>query len=290
MASPAGLDLELPAERPGHAPPPAIAASREAMAAAMAAGHWRTHPAPAEQMLGGVRVLRFRPPGEVRGQVLHFHGGGYRLGAPEIVGPYAAALAERCGVEVLCPAYRLAPDDPFPAGVNDGLAVLTALAGGGPLFLSGDSAGGGLAASLAVLANARGLALAGLVLLSPWLDLSVSAASYAANGATDPLFSYDSAKLAADLYLQGLAADHVLASPLLAPGDAFPPTLISVGDGEVLLDDSLSMAERLGAAGTPVDLTIVPGMTHTAVVRGLTLPGSPETFERVAAFIDARSG
>lgn len=283
----AGLDL--PAERSGRAAPPAILAAREAMAGAVAAGQWRTDPPPVEAWASGVRVLRFRPAnGAVRGRVLHFHGGGYRLGAPDYAGPYAAALAERCGVEVICPAYRLAPEHPFPAGLNDGLAVLTALAGEGgpPLILSGDSAGGGLAAALAVLAVGRGVALSGLVLLSAWLDLTVSAVSYAANAATDPLFSAESASLAADLYLQGEDARHPFASPLFAPVEGFPPVLLSVGEGEVLFDDAVAFGKRLRAEGVEVDYAPVAGMTHTAVVRGLDLPGAAETFGRVAGFVD----
>lgn len=282
--SAAGLDL--PPERPGHAAPEAIAATRAAMAKALAAGHWATDPAPAETWIGGVRVLRFSAPGAQRGTVLHFHGGGYRQGCPEMAGPYAAALAARCGVEVLSAAYRLAPEHPFPAGVNDGLTVIGALQIAGPLFLSGDSAGGGLAAALAVLAVERGYALAGLILHSPWLDLTVSAPSYASNGASDPLFSRESAAQAAMLYLHGQDARHPLASPLFAPVEGLPPVLLSVGEGEVLLDDAAAFAARLHA----VDYVPIAGMDHTAVVRGLGLPGAAETFERTAAFIDGILG
>lgn len=259
------------------------------MARAVAAGNWRTDPPPTEQWMEGVRVLRFHPPGIVRGTVLHFHGGGYRMGCPEIVGPYAAALARRCGVEVVCPAYRLAPEYPFPAGVKDGLAVLCELAGErrGPLILSGDSAGGGLAAALAALAGAEGVDLAGLILLSPWLDLTVSARSYDTNGGSDPLFSRESAKLAAQLYLQeGVEPDHPIASPIFGPITSFPSVLLNVGAGEVLFDDAYSLAARLRDADIEVELLAVAGMDHIAVVHGLTLPGAAETFDRVTAFIE----
>jgi acetyl esterase/lipase len=153
-------------------------------------------------------------------------------------------------------------------------------------LVSGDSAGGGLAASLTVLAVDRAIPIAGLILLSAWLDLRVTAVSYVANAATDPLFSTESASLAAELYLQGQAADHPLASPLFAPLEGFPPVLLSIGEGEVLLDDAAAMAGRLREAGRQVDYCPIAGMTHTAVVRGLTLPGAAETFERVVAFVD----
>lgn len=281
---------DLPLEQPGYAAPDAIAAARQAMAGAVSAGHWRTDPSPVEQWLDGVKVLRFRPSGVPRGTILHFHGGGYRMGCPEMVGPYAAALAERCSVEVICPAYRLAPENPFPAGVKDGLAVLKALEreGSCPIILSGDSAGGGLAASLAILAVKNGTMLAGLVLLSAWLDLSVSAPGYTTNAGSDPLFSSASAGLAAELYLQGhTPPSHPLASPLFANLAGLPPTLLSVGEGEVLVDDARTMNNRLHSAGVPVTFVPVAGMDHTAVVRGLSLPGAAETFEHVTTFIEA---
>ncbi len=126
----------------------------------------------------------------------------------------------------------------------------------------------------------------GLVLLSPWLDVRVTAPSYASNAATDPMFSTESASIAAELYLQGFDPTHPLASPLLAPIAAYPPTLISVGTGEVLRDDSLLFHEKLLTAGMNSRLSAVDGMEHVAVVRSLTMPGAAETFEAVAGFVD----
>ncbi|MDG2005275.1 MAG: alpha/beta hydrolase [Novosphingobium sp.] len=188
------------------------------------------------------------------------------------------------------PQYRLAPEGPFPAGLNDALAALEALseeAGDLPVIVGGDSAGGGLAASLGVLSQA-GLApkIDSLVLLSPWLDVTVSAPAYASNAATDPLFSKESADIAAELYLQGFDPRHPLASPLLAELDSFPPTLISVGTGEVLVDDSLRFHEKLLALGSQVELSAIDGMEHVAVVRGPEHTGSAETYEVIASFID----
>lgn len=283
-----GRALNTPVERSGRPAPAELAARRAGMAGAIAGGTWRTDPAPAELVLDGVRVLRFRPAGPARGLVLHLHGGGFRQGCPEMVGPYAAALAERCGVEVVCPAYRLAPEHPFPAGLNDAAKVYRALRreGGGPLIVSGDSAGGGLAASLTALVTSEGTAPAALVLLSAWLDLTVTAESYQANAATDPLFSRESAESAAELYLQGHAPTDPLASPLLAPLAAFPPTLVNFGDGEVLADDSRAFHAALRAAGVSAELHSVAGMDHVAVTRGATLVGAPETFATVTGFID----
>lgn len=282
--------IALPDERPGRAAPADLAERRAQMAGAIAAGVFATRSAPREQALGGVRVLRFAPDGAPRGLVLHLHGGGFRQGAPEFAGPFAEALAARCGVEVVLPQYRLAPEHPFPAGLADGLAVLRALAdkaGDVPLVLSGDSAGAGLAASLAVWSAANGgPRVAGLVLLSPWLDLTVSSPCYDANGPSDPLFSRASAEEAAALYLQGADPRHPLASLLFAPLAGLPPTLVSTGAGEVLLDDAERFHAALEAAGVPSRLSVVPGMDHVAVVRGTDLPGAAETFAQVAGFID----
>lgn len=281
--------LPLPPERAGYPAPPDLAERRKGIDAGLAAGTWRTVPEPAEMLLGGRRTLRFAPPGKARGRVIHFHGGAFRLGGPEIEGPFATALAARCGVEVVVPQYRLAPEHPFPAGLNDGMAALRSLVAEGsslPLVVSGDSAGGGLGASVSLLAAQEGIALAGLVMLSPWLDLTVSAPSYAANAASDPLFSRESAAAGAQLYLQGLDPQHPLASPLFAPPEAFPPVLISVGTGEVLADDSLRMHQRLCDAGVASELCALEGMEHVAVVRSMAMPGAAETFERIAAFVD----
>jgi acetyl esterase/lipase len=260
------------------------------MQAAVDAGAWKTKVPPVETTLGGLRTLRFRPEGMPRGFVLQLHGGGFRIGRPEFESLFAEALVQRCGVEVVVPQYRLAPEGPFPAGLTDALTALTALReeiGEVPLIVGGDSAGGGLAASLGVLTGAGGAPrIDGLVLLSPWLDLRVSSPCYASNAASDPMFSRESAEIAAELYLQGFDPAHPLASPLLAPITAYPPTLISVGTGEVLYDDSRLFHDKLTAAGIASRLSTIDGMEHVAVVRGLTLPGSAETFEAVADFVE----
>lgn len=274
----------LPPRRTGHAPPDELVPSREGLAKAVAAGAWATDPAPVEERIGGVRILRWGSA-EARATMLHFHGGGYRLGCPEMEGPFALRLAQRCRVEVVVPQYGLAPEQPFPNGLYDALAVLRATTGERPVFVSGGSAGGGLAAALALLAAAEGIALAGLTLHSPWLDLAVDAASYEENAALDALFSRASAESAAALYLQGHDCRDPLASPLLAEPHNFPPTLISVGTGEVLADDARSFAARLGEKA---DLLLVPGMEHVAVTRAPGSTGADQVFEAVCAFIETR--
>jgi acetyl esterase/lipase len=284
------MSIDLPPLRPGRPAPADLAERRGQMQAAVDAGAWKTTRPPLETTLGGLRTLRFQPEGQPRGYVLQLHGGGFRIGRPEFESLFAEALAERCGVEVVVPQYRLAPEGPFPAGLTDALTTLTALReeiGDAPLIVGGDSAGGGLAAGLGILAAAPSAPrVDGLVLLSPWLDLRVSAPCYAGNAASDPMFSKESADIAAELYLQGFDPAHPLASPLLAPIVAFPPTLISVGTGEVLYDDARLFHDKLTAAGGTSQLSAIDGMEHVAVVRGLTLPGSAETFEAVVDFVE----
>lgn len=279
--------VEAPPERPGH-PAPADLVARRAMIAA-AASSFAPTPGIAieEQTLGGVRVLRATPAAP-RATVLHFHGGGFRLGRPESSMGFGAALAARCGVEVIAPAYRLAPEHPFPAGLNDALAVATAVSGAGAmnLIISGDSAGGGLAAGLTRLALARGMRPIGLILLAAWLDMTATASSYVENAQRDALFSLQSATDASALYLQGHSALDPLASPLHGPVIGFPPALAVVSEHEVLRDDSVRFAEALAAAGRDVSLLRIADMEHVAVTRDPTLTGAAEAFEAVVAFVE----
>jgi epsilon-lactone hydrolase len=283
-----GAAIELPPERPGYPAWPDLALRRDSILKPIADGTWKTVSPTEETEFAGVAALCFRPKGAVRATILHFHGGGFRLGCPQMMSPFAAAFAESCGVEMVCPTYRLAPEHPFPAGLNDVRKVLSALReqGRGQVILAGDSAGGGLAASLTALCVAEGKPPAGLILLSAWLDLTVSSDCYESNAATDPLFSRAIAEQAVTAYLQGISAQHPLASPLLGSVGGFPPTFISVGDGEVLAEDSRRFHAALHAAGIAAELLEIPGMEHTAVARNPALAGAAETHAALTGFID----
>lgn len=280
---------DLPEERPGYPAPAGLAARRAASRAAL-----DTYPERecrlGDGRWGAVRALRFNPGGAARATVLHWHGGGFRLGSPEYAAPFAEALAAACDVEVICPEYRLAPEHPFPAGLNDGVAAIEgALAlGVGRLILSGDSAGGGLAASLAAICATRGIPLTGLILLSPWLDLTVTNACYAENAASDPVFSGASAAEAAGHYLQGHSASDPMASPLFARVRGFPPTYQCVGAGEVLAADAHAFHDRLTGAGRSARFSVIPDMEHVAVMRGQDLTGAAQVFAEVADFVRER--
>lgn len=283
--------ITIPPERPGRPADPDLAERRGQMQAGVDAGVWKTEKPPVETTLAGRRCLRFQPDGQPRGYLLQLHGGGFRIGRPEFESLFAEALVKRCGIEVVVPQYRLSPEAPFPSGLIDAHEALKALrteVGDATVIVGGDSAGGGLAAALGVLCNQPGEPrIDGLVLLSPWLDVRVTAATYASNAATDPMFSKESADNAAELYLQGFDPSHPLASPLLAPVEGLPPTMVSVGTGEVLLDDSLLFHEKLVKAGVKSTLSAIPGMDHVAVVLSLAKPGAAETFEEVVKLIES---
>ncbi len=155
-----------------------------------------------------------------------------------------------------------------------------------PVLLGGDSAGGGLATSLVVAALAADLPLPrGVILFSPWLDLTVSADSYGSRAQSDLLFSASSATAAADLYLQGWDPRDPLASPVLGDLHGFPPTLLFVGSEEVLLDDALALAHALSRAGSTVSLHAVAGMQHVWPTIWPELPESETALHLLAAFV-----
>lgn len=263
---------------------------REQIAQATMSGLWKTERQPEPVMLGTCEALHFQPATSAsRGVLLALHGGGFRQGAPETGSAFNEELVNRCAVSVFSLRYRLAPEFPFPAGLSDAwtaLGVLRRQHPGLPLVVCGDSAGGGLAAGLGLLSAAsENPPVDGVVLLSPWLDLTVQTATYEANASSDPLFSRAAAEAAARLYLQGEDARHPLASPLQADLQGYPPTLITVGSGEVLLDDSVQFAAKLRAHGVATKLEIIDGMDHVAVTRNLLLPGAAACFEHVAGFI-----
>lgn len=232
-------------------------------------------------VIGGVDCVVAGVPG-AQATLLYMHGGGFRLGEATTWTGLASRLAVAAGLRVVVPDYRLAPEHPFPAALHDIAAVYRALAGehGGPPLLGGDSAGGGLACSLALAARDAGVPSPGVILLSPWLDLSVTAESYASCAHSDQMFSRAAATEAAAQYLAGQDALTPLASPLHAPSLAdFPPVWITVAGGEVLRDDTLAFANRLAREGGTVTLSVRPALPH---VWPVMLPAAPETADSIA--------
>jgi acetyl esterase/lipase len=244
---------------------------------------------------GGVAAIWLQRNGGARDPVLaYFHGGGYRIGSARAWRAYGSHLALACRARVLLIDYRLAPEHPFPAAVEDAVAAVHWLLASGEaprrIVLGGDSAGGGLAAAALVALRDRGGPLpAGAVCLSPWADLTNRSRTYVTRAETDRLFSHKQAQEAAALYLAGQAADHPLASPVFADWRGLPPLLIHAGDVEVLLDDALCLASCARAAGVDVRLAVYPDMPHVWHISYPAFPEAVWAVEEVAAFVRERT-
>ena len=249
-----------------------------------AAERYPRHPqvAVARSSFGDIPCLVVTPE-TPKANMVWFHGGGFRIGSPEVSAGFASHLAARAGVRVILPFYTFAPEHPFPCALLDGAAVLNALDGDLPVMLGGDSAGGNLAA---VLARHNADDIAALVLLSPWLDLRLEAASYRTNREYDQLFSLDSAREAAALYLHGHDACDPDVSPVLADLDTMPASFIAAGAGEVLLDDSMEFARRLAAARRSVSLHILSTMRHVEAVLDPDSGDTQSVLDLACAFVD----
>lgn len=214
-----------------------------------------------------------RPEDELKdGIVLYLHGGGYTCGSLEYALGFASVLAAQCGVRVFALGYRLAPEHPFPAALDDALEayryLLTAGYLPGQIMLAGESAGGGLCCSLTLkLAELHMPLPCGMILISPWVDLTDSGDSYIRNEKADPSIVKDTL----DHYARMFADDpsDPLVSPLFGELTGFPPSLIFVGGDEVLLDDSVRLHEKLLKSGCKSELVVAEHMWHAYVLYGL---------------------
>lgn len=276
-------ELSLPAVRTGQRADEGLLARRAQMAGLAASQIVDPAPRLHEANIAGIPVVEAVPAAST-GFLLYAHGGGFRMGDAATWRGFASRLATASGLTVVVPDYGLAPENPFPNGLHDLAAVHHALqqaTAGLPYFLGGDSAGGGLACALTHAIVAAGQpAPSGLVLFSPWLDLTVVADSYDRCRQADVAFTRETALECAAQYLQGYSGDDPLASPLAGNVSRFPPTWIGVGGREVLLDDSLALARKLIAAGVAVDLRFEPAMLH---VWPMLMPDAPETAAAFAA-------
>ncbi|WP_162527140.1 alpha/beta hydrolase fold domain-containing protein [Sphingomonas solaris] len=201
------------------------------------------------------------------GTILFLHGGGYVMGGPQTHRTLSSRFAKATRAAVVVIDYRLAPEHPFPAALDDAEAAYRALLAEGRtadrIVIAGDSAGGGLALALALRLKALGLPQpAGLFVISPWTDLLQSSDTCVSKAASDPIISKEGLDAMAGAYLGGAAGDDPLASPVRGDFAGIAPMLIHVGAEEVLLGDSIALAGAAGAAGAGVRLEIWPEMIH----------------------------
>jgi len=276
----------LPPLRAGRAAPEDLVARRAGIAAVTPPPAVPTGISLESSEIGGVACVVCSAVAPVVDMV-YFHGGGYRLGTASGWASLAGELAARASARVVVVDYRLAPEDPFPAALHDAVAVARALLEESerPLLVGGDSAGGGLAMALVLaLRDAATRAPAGVILLSPWVDLTVTNPSYASNATRDEMFSFESASEAAELYLQDHDARDPLVSPALADLHGLPPAIVLVSAHEVLLDDACALAHAFGTAGIAVELHVVPDMPHVWPFMQPAHEASQRAFEAIARF------
>jgi monoterpene epsilon-lactone hydrolase len=258
----------------------------------------RPHPLPddvrvTEVIAGGVPAHWLDAPGTDPGRVLLFlHGGGFELGSLRSDGELAARLGRAGGMRVLFPEYRLAPEHPFPAAIDDVLAAFRWLrtdqgVSASSVAVAGDSAGGGLAVALLVATRDAGEELpAAAALMSPTVDLTSSGASMTERVDQDPISTPALLRQFAADYLAGANPETPLASPLFAGLAGLPPLLIQVGTADLLLSDSERLAAAATQAGVDVTLQVGEGLTHVYQLL-LGTPEAAQATDRIGTFLRA---
>jgi acetyl esterase/lipase len=218
--------------------------------------------------------------------ILHLHGGGYVVGSAISYRNFVGHIARRANARAFVADYALAPEQPFPAAMNDVRALHEGLVAEGfeRIALCGDSAGGGLALSFLTDRAARPDRIVGVVGMSPWNDLSASGESMVSRANDDPLVSRESVSAAAAVYLGGRSPD-AQASPLSGDISVMPPVHIHVGDAEVLLDDSLRFARRAEQSGIDCEVHVWKGMVHVFPANVAMLQAANAALQMIGSFL-----
>ena len=228
------------------------------------------------------------------GVILYLHGGGYTCGDLDYAKGFGATLADECGIKVFCAAYRLAPESPYPAAVEDALEAYRYLLEKGyapeQIVLCGESAGGGLICALCLRLKEMNMAMpAGLIAISPWTDLTCSGKTYEENREADPSLTEELLRFYADCYTGGLTSkEEPLVSPLFGDLTGFPPVLLFVGGDEILLDDTRRLHQKLLDAGCESKMIIAPERWHAYVLYYLN--ENMSDFEEMGKFLNRVMG
>jgi acetyl esterase/lipase len=240
---------------------------------------------------GGVPAEWIVAPGAAADRViLYLHGGGYVMGSINTHRAMIARISRAAKAKCLALDYRLAPEHPFPAAVDDATAAYRWLLAQGyqpnKIVISGDSAGGGLTlATLLALRDAKTPLPAAAVPISAWSDMEGTGASVKTRAAVDPMVGSTSLSAMAKHYVGNSDPKHPLLSPLHGDYRGLPPMLIQVGDAEILLDDSTRVAEKAKAAGVKVDLEVWPEMVHVWHVYAKLLPEAQQAIDRIGQYV-----
>jgi monoterpene epsilon-lactone hydrolase len=225
------------------------------------------------------------------GTILYFHGGGYVFGSPETALSLTGNLVARTGLRAFSLDYRLAPEHPFPAAIQDAVGAYRALLDGGEdpsaIAFAGDSAGGGLTVTASLAARDAGLPMpAAIVAFSPVFDATRTGESMDTKAGIDPFFTRESFRHTGAMYLAGQDPRQPMLSPaILADLTGFPPMLLQAGTNEMLLDDSTRMAARARAAGVDVILDITADVPHVYQAFAGVLGEADEALDRAALFL-----
>lgn len=222
--------------------------------------------------------------------LLYLHGGGYVMGGCGTHRQLVSYIGKAAGIRALLPEYRLAPEHPFPAALDDSLAIYRSLLRDGflpgDIVIGGDSAGGGLAvATLIALRDAGDPLPAAACLLSPWLDLTGSGESMVANADSDPWFEPGHLPLLAEKYCRAEEMANPLVSPVFADLTGLPRLYIQACADEILLSDSTRIAEKGRAAGIEVELDLYTGLWHVFQAFARQVPESREAVVRLGAYM-----
>ncbi len=244
---------------------------------------------------GGVDGEWFDPAGGDTDRVLlYLHGGGYLLGSVESHRAMIERITKATGARVLAVNYRLAPEHPYPAAVEDGVAAYRWLLAQGyaadRISIAGDSAGGGLTIAVLVTLRDAGESMpACAVPISPWTDMECSGDSITSRAAVDPMVQKEILLEMGGVYLNGADPKDPLASPLNADFSGLPPLLIQVGDAEVLLDDSTRLEDKMKAAGVDVTVEVWDEMVHVWHLFAPILDKGQEAIDGLGAFVKAKT-
>jgi monoterpene epsilon-lactone hydrolase len=243
--------------------------------------------------LGGVPTAEITVAGrEPRHVVLYFHGGVYVMGDAFLAADLASQIGRRTNSKVMSVDYRLAPENPYPAAVDDALAAYEALLDNGTapseIAFAGESAGGGLAIATLVNARDHGVSLpAAAFVMSPYADLTLAGMTMETKREADPLLSPQALQARVVDYTSGQDASLGLISPIFADLSGLPPLIIQAGSHEVLLDDAIRLAQRAAAADVEVTLDITPGVPHVFQAYYPILDEAAAALDRAGQFLSA---